>query len=128
MPLRYSRLKTFTRRQERALVKSIEEKWKLLVRPDQPEDEPDCACCDAFFDSGPDKMICEGCPIAIVSGRAWCEGTPYTDWAGTEHGTDDELRHARRELRFLKTLLKKGREVREKNRAQTASRKGRDGR
>lgn len=94
-----------------ALKKSIK-KWNRKKVIDHGVDN--CALCQAFSE----QPGCEGCPVAKVSCRSRCWGTPYEDWVNhhdkehsdfyplrTHIGCPECVRLAQAELDFLKSLL-----------------------
>ncbi len=76
-------------------------KWSLILDGLEPDNGIDsCGLCDLF-----NKDDCSGCPIRKITGRSYCEGTPYTLYMDSiqENGTD-KINLA--ELNFLKAVKK----------------------
>ena len=103
-----------------ALRKSIAH-WRRLATGTQKKDEDTssdyCALCTKFLD---ENMRCKGCPVAETTGWAMCRGTPYAA-AAEEYSaprdrlgmpqTKEFLEAAQRELRFLESLLPRGKKA-----------------
>ena len=54
------------------------EKWReIAYEGGEDQGVENCACCVEYNSS---LNACEGCPVSIASGRAWCRNTPYTEW------------------------------------------------
>ena len=64
----------------------------------------DCDLCQLFLNAD-----CEGCPVKIRSGKAWCRGTPYRRAFGKVSGGDlpGFIKAAKAEVKFLKSLRAK---------------------
>ena len=109
-----------SKRAEAALRKAITERWTHIAKgvPVYGGGLPVCVLCRAY----PEQ--CMGCPILRRTGLVGCLGTPYTDvnaqqnrllYAKAPLANDPEtMRHARRELAFLRRVLREGIAAREK--------------
>jgi len=99
----------------KALEESIEKWEKIVARTGIDERGDNCPLCDLFS-----LENCDGCPIEKHTGWGDCGETPYTKWATHHelvHGSgwlsNLEIkckiceRHAKAELKFLKSLLPK---------------------
>lgn len=88
----------------RALQGSIA-KWEAIVAGNGVDEGPDnCPLCKLFHPSvAPDdgRQNCDGCPVKAKTGRSYCAGSPYDEYA--EGGTSRA--QAKRELKFLQSLL-----------------------
>lgn len=63
-----------------------------------------CACCRRYWNRG-----CHGCPIFTYTGFDSCKGTPFDDaYFDSALGDVGWRRTARRELAFLRRVLKAG--------------------
>ena len=89
--------------------------WEEVVKakkPDEVQIGPKfCALCGLFFT----KTLCEGCPVAEVTGEEGCDGTPYYDvfrairfWEDGDASREDFQKAAQDMLDFLKALLPEG--------------------
>jgi len=91
---------------DQALDLSIE-KWETIVKHIEEHGitvecggRHTCALCGMFW-----LPMCEGCPIHAETGQHGCVSTPYDDydsWCGSD--SDENLEHAKAELKFLKGL------------------------
>lgn len=101
-----------TRRQTRALFKSIQH-WKRIAKGKAYSDgTKTCALCSEFYDDD-----CRKCPIAEKTGEKYCESTPfvkferfaYTDEKGLRwvlDKTSPARAAAEKEIKFLKNIWK----------------------
>lgn len=68
-----------------------------------------CPLCALYYDGKAGD--CVGCPVFERTGYPNCEGTPYQEWSSLDDSLDDwqnvNIPDAKRELRFLKSLLPK---------------------
>ena len=95
----------------KALRGSIK-KWEKIVAGTGEDDGcNNCPLCDLFFNK---TGSCFGCPVMDKTGRDECVGTPYGAWRWTHEDnfpltadTPEQKTAARRELKFLKSLLPK---------------------
>lgn len=108
MPRRYRPMPPLTRRAERALRKTIAEKWEPLANGKTTA--ADCALCEEFIT---DREFCTKCPVAIRAGELGCTNTPYMRIEGIR-GSTQFIQSAKRELRFLRDTLRLGLKAREK--------------
>ncbi len=92
----------------KALNGSIK-KWEKIVAGTGMDGGPlNCPLCQLFFWN----TDCEGCPVMKRTGNWCCEGTPYDEWLDATTGLAEPPRLkaiARKELRFLRSLLPKKR-------------------
>jgi hypothetical protein len=96
----------------KALEKSIAH-WRRMHDAESPEDLGKespygdyCALCDLF--SGKD---CEGCPVAIKTGKTECDGSPWANardffgqWKSGWSTRAEWRKAARKEITFLESL------------------------
>ena len=95
-------------------------KWEKIIN-DNGEDEAtnNCSLCKEFYGLYID-VKCEECPIYKKTGYDSCDATPYKEWTEHQHNNHEDLlvesgyrvycpeckKIAKRELKFLKSLLK----------------------
>ena len=96
----------------KALEKSIAH-WRRMHDADSPVELGNespcggyCALCDLFSDKG-----CEGCPVAIKTGQADCDGSPwaharyfFNGWKSGWSARAEWRKAARKEIKFLESL------------------------
>jgi len=87
------------------------EKWQTIVK--FHKDNPDvysvynihantCALCQLYLNG----TECFKCPIYKATGEHLCQNTPYVDYMNAAT-PEDKLYFARKEAKFIKSLLKK---------------------
>lgn len=94
---------TVTKAGAKALAGSIE-KWRRIVagtgRDCGPDNCPLCARYNKY--SG-----CGRCPIRQDTGQDYCQATPYDDYYGDYLNPPERVKHAKRELAYLRRLTKR---------------------
>ena len=70
------------------------------------ETESECPLCVLYRIGRTRLDRCHGCPVFAATGQKYCEGTPYEEWIDVDIRAEREA--AKRELRFLRSLLPKG--------------------
>lgn len=83
-------------------------KWEKVVDGTGSELGMDnCPLCQVFVKGQQPGKACEGCPVMLETGRAFCVDTPYTDYADAEDAENVAGMNeaAIEELEFLKSLL-----------------------
>jgi hypothetical protein len=96
-----------------ALKKSIK-KWEEIVEGTGDDNGRDnCALCELFFFQ---DNYCEGCPVYQFTSETGCKNTPYDDWRRLhirnindlkDEKKESAIKIAKKELKFLKSLLEK---------------------
>ena len=69
-------------------------------------DNRSCPLCD-LFNNSPHNKHCAGCPVFETTGARYCRETPVMDWYRDVFGSPEETSNAKRELKFLQSLLPK---------------------
>lgn len=64
-----------------------------------------CALCLEFVLGHPTKSRCSGCPVAEVTGKQDCQGSPWWNAAGCEYDDPKRYELYDAEVQFLKGLL-----------------------
>lgn len=93
-----------------ALRGSIKKWEKIVAGTGIDKGYENCPLCRLFFSV--DYFNCTGCPVAAMSGRDNCLGTPYYEYRRAadnwgESTPETIKKQAERELAFLKSLLPK---------------------
>ena len=94
-----------------ALKGSIK-KWQGIVAGTGNDNgTANCPLCVMFYNQ---SESCQGCPVQERVEMAGCGGTPWVDWSLSHVGpmpyantTDEHTKLAKKELRFLQSLLPK---------------------
>ena len=89
-------------RETKQAIRDAVEHWKDIVTRRIKNSNPNnCPLCRLFFDGE-----CEGCPVSQFTGEAYCEETPYWEWA---NAGESETRGAaaKKELAFLESFVPK---------------------
>jgi hypothetical protein len=91
----------------KALKGSIK-KWEGIVAGKVKDEGPDnCPLCKLFY-----AINCRGCPVSKATRLKWCDGSPYSDlWNGGKATTKPQIAAAKAEVKFLKSLLPKGKRM-----------------
>ena len=102
----------------RHAIEGSVKKWEnILAGTGLDKGVENCPLCKVFH-SRTSKVFCEGCPVALKTGKRFCDDSPYEKWAyhqydAHSHEYDGGMkckecaRLARVELKFLKRLLPK---------------------
>lgn len=100
--------------QTKALEGSIRKWEKIVAGTGVDAAHRNCPCCKKFDVDG----HCTGCPIKEETNMPGCAGTPWEEWHWHQYTKHDDKpsrvwcltcsRLAKKELAFLKKLLKKG--------------------
>lgn len=70
-----------------------------------------CALCQLFYSCHKKPECCLGCPINCITGKKYCENTPYiTYWEHSSesfyyHDVNELIKYVEVELLFLKSVL-----------------------
>lgn len=104
-----------TRRQTRALFKSIQH-WKRIAKGKAYSNGTEtCALCQEFLCSEFYGDDCRKCPVAEKTGEEYCDGTPFPEFTKVAHTDEAGFRWAlgkpaqaaaEKEVKFLKSIWK----------------------
>lgn len=112
-----------SKRAEKALSGSIKKWEKIISGKGSDNGTQNCNLCRLYHEND-----CESCPVKEYTGHSCCFGTPYDDWCELLYGyslpieiedidTVDLKRKAtsiaKKELKFLKSLLPKPKQKKE---------------
>ena len=93
-----------------ALNKSIQKWERFATNTTKQTDQlgpAGCPLCALFYSN-----CCDGCPVAAKTNKKWCRDTPYDAIEELNYEINIESpefrRIAKRELKFLKSLLPSG--------------------
>ena len=97
----------------KALKGSIQ-KWKKIVKgTGVDKGYVNCPLCQLFYkEENLIGKLCLGCPVMEKTGHPNCQKTPYVDYIKfgfeyTDSDSPDSLKYAKKELKFLESLLPK---------------------
>lgn len=105
-----------------AALRGSIKKWEKIVKGTEVDVGHDnCPLCRLFLRNWGG---CRDCPVGKNTGRSFCGGSPYVEWADLGGDYDDpaltlkspaHMAAAKRELRFLKSLLPKAKKNTKRN-------------
>lgn len=107
-------------KEDRVALKGSIKKWKGVVEGEPERAGLDCPLCKIYF-----EKVCSGCPISEWVGEIRCDGTPFRPWVDVAPEmysiglgsfrvatTPEAIAAAKKELAFLKMLLRIGKYMR----------------